>query len=711
MNDSGFSSCALFSLLGLCVIVLFPSLSTPVCAEDSYLALKNVRMKWLKYRGVERWLYKEYTRQAVDRLSERKKNIQRIQGLEEWKKRQEDVRKTLREVVGTFSDPPSFNAVVSPEIEREHVTVRNVLIEPTSGYFISGSLFIPRPRSGPHPGILYCSGHNMTKAYRNDTYQTVILNLVRKGFVVFAFDPVDQGERRNVVKSHSHAGVRSFMIGETLAGHMIRDAKRSLDFLMQRPEVDPERIGVTGRSGGGTQSAYLNAFDDRIDAVAIENYLTRFSRLFQSIGPQDGEQHFYHGIHHGIDHPDLVEVAAPRPTLMIGTTRDYFNVQGFLDTYREAKDIYRAYEKPEHLQYVLDEAEHTSTRENREALNRFLMKHLGIEGDPSEEDVTPFPVQKLHISASRKLPDDRLKTTTFDLDRKRYRELSDKRSSYNSKRKLKSAVRSLAGVEKPDAHRAVLTGVYDRDGYKLKTYFLERPSYPIPFLLLRPDDPNGRHLVYLDPKSKNHALHNHTLEPLARRGYTVVLPDLAGAGELSPWPVSRKKFWFLATQIHRSFVGTRLTGLLELVRFFREKRDVNTENLFYAGRGNMGPVVLHGALLSDHLQHVAVENSLLRYGGLFEIEDYADEIVPGLVPGALTAYDLPDLVKAHAPSDLVILNPRRVNRAPVKKDAQVLGRIRNFYDKENAGRKLQIRTELEEDTVRDVLGEWVRNDE
>jgi cephalosporin-C deacetylase-like acetyl esterase len=90
------------------------------------------------------------------------------------------------------------------------------------------------------------------------------------------------------------------------------DGIRSLDYLLTRPEVDPARIGITGRSGGGTQSAYLAAIDQRIKAAAPENYLTTFERLFQSRGPQDPEQNFYRGLARGFDQPDLVIAHAPK---------------------------------------------------------------------------------------------------------------------------------------------------------------------------------------------------------------------------------------------------------------------------------------------------------------------------------------------------------------------------------------------------------------
>ena len=245
---------------------------------------------------------------------------------------------------------------------------------------------------GKAPAILYCSGHT-TDGYRNKVYQHIILNLVKKGFIVFAFDPVGQGERkeysdlnsgksfiRGPTDEHSYSGAQVFISGSSYAKYMIWDGIRAVDFLLSRKEVDPDRIGITGRSGGGTQSAYIAAFDDRIKAAAPECYITSFTRLLQSIGPQDAEQNLFNEIERGIDHADLLEVRAPKPTMIITTTGDFFSIQGARETAKEVSGVFEAYGQPDNFSMVEDDAPHESTKKNREAMYAFFQKYLDNSG-------------------------------------------------------------------------------------------------------------------------------------------------------------------------------------------------------------------------------------------------------------------------------------------------------------------------------------------
>ncbi len=282
--------------------------------------------KWITLQDNQRALYKIISDEAFKKLEERAGQIADLTTKADWENYQGKAKSALCISPGKFEKAP-LNVQTTGTLERETFTVEKVLFESHPGFYVTAALFLPRQRQSPAPAVIYCSGHTEL-GFRSETYQHIIINLVSKGFVVFAFDPIGQGERLQYpdvesgkskaggpTKEHSYAGVQTLLTGTSLTDYFIWDGIRALDYLETRPEVDMKRIGITGRAGGGTQSAQIAACDDRIYAAAPECYITNYKRLLQSIGPQDAEQNPYKAIAKGFDHPDYLHIRAPKPTL------------------------------------------------------------------------------------------------------------------------------------------------------------------------------------------------------------------------------------------------------------------------------------------------------------------------------------------------------------------------------------------------------------
>lgn len=242
-------------------------------------------------------------------------------------------------------------------------------------------------------------------------YQQSILNLVKKGFVVFAYDPIGQGERFQyfdpenkttivgaVTREHAYATAQTFINGSSLTKYMIWDGIRAVDYLLTRSFVDSRRIGMTGRSGGGFQTAYIAPFDDRIAAIAIENHITTYSRMLQSIGPREGEQNIIGMFANRIDHADFLIAVAPKPALMITTTNDIFNIDGSKEAAKEISRMYKHFGKEDNFSRVEDFAAHSSTKKNREAMYSFFQKHLSNLGNPFDEELEPLSKEELQVT-------------------------------------------------------------------------------------------------------------------------------------------------------------------------------------------------------------------------------------------------------------------------------------------------------------------------
>ncbi|PWJ60017.1 acetyl xylan esterase AXE1 [Dyadobacter jejuensis] len=349
---------------------------------------------WKLERGnASQYLYQGLSDRAFSLLEKRQGEIGKLQTQTDWQRRQAYVRQQLAKALGPFPEKTPLQPVVTGVLHKTGYSVEKLYYQSRPGYYVSAALFLPNQRAQKAPAIIFCSGHT-DQGFRSETYQQMILNYVGKGFIVLAFDPIGQGERiqyqdtdlfKGATKEHSYPGAQSFLAGISPAQYFIWDGIRSVDYLLSRPEVDPLRIGITGRSGGGTQSAYIAAVDDRILAAAPECYITSFDKLLRSNGPQDAEQNLLHALKNGLDLADLLEVRAPKPTLIVATTRDMFSIQGARDSYIEARKAFKAFGKIEHMNMTEDDAGHASTLKNRESTYAFFQKYLNNPGSSKDQ--------------------------------------------------------------------------------------------------------------------------------------------------------------------------------------------------------------------------------------------------------------------------------------------------------------------------------------
>ncbi len=235
-----------------------------------------------------------------------------------------------------------------------------MIFESLPGLFITANLYRP-DRQGRYPAVLFPLGHwDEGKV----AAQLTAANLAAKGFVVLAFDPSGQGERQQAydrrlgrslaggsVNQHFMNGATSLLIGQSFARYRIWDAKRALDYLLSRPEVDSERVGCTGCSGGGTVTTYISALDPRIKVAAPACYMNSFRVLFAgSVG--DSEQSLPNFLSSGLDQTDFVELFAPKPWLIASTLEDFFKPEGARLVYEEARRWYGIYGAEEKIRWV-----------------------------------------------------------------------------------------------------------------------------------------------------------------------------------------------------------------------------------------------------------------------------------------------------------------------------------------------------------------------
>lgn len=622
--------------------------------------------RWIGWTDSKDMLVHHLNKQAFDLLDARDEEIAALKTKSDWIKRQEKVNDILQKVVGEFPAKTPLNAKVTGVVKKDGYRIEKVVFESMPGFYVTGALFIPERRKGKTPAILFTSGHTM-EAFRYDSYQTIILNLVSKGFIVFAIDPLGQGERiqhydeekngsvvGGMTREHSYLANQCLLSGSTVARYFIWDGIRAIDYLLTRREVDPSRLGITGQSGGGTQAAYIFAFDKRIKAGAPVNFITGFRRLLESIGPQDGEQNFYHGILNGITHADLLEVRAPNPALICAGTRDFFSIQGARETYAEVKNAYAAFDAGANVGIVEDDWAHGFTPVLREGIYAFFQKNLDFPGNPKDEKVTLLKPEELRVTSTGQV------ATSFDhpenvssINKKETEKLLDRLETARKNvgphlTKVRSEAKRLSGYAAPTGEvKSVFRGRYPRDGYSVEMYALQgEGNYVIPLLLFVPrGEKKFSGIVYIHPKGKiADAEAGGKIEELVRKGFVVAAPDLIGTGETQGTDATN-----VAMLIGRSITGVQAGDISRVVSFLKTRKEVDAGSISAIAFDEMCPVLLHAAVFDKSISGITLVGSPLSYKSMAVNPFYDMSFFDNAVAGALTAYDLPDLIGCLAP--------------------------------------------------------------
>ncbi len=658
-------------------------LSVAISCSHGYAQKEDLSVLnyWNYYNGQPAALYHHLSQTAFSQLEERQSAVSKLKTLADWKTRQATVRKKLQETVGAFPPKTPLNPVITGTVKRDGVVAENLYFESLPGYYVTAALFKPENSTGSLPAIIFCSGHS-ENGYRSETYQHIILNYVKKGFAVLAFDPVGQGERIQYFKAdgtnrfgptheHSYPGSQTFLAGISPARYFIWDGIRAVDYLLTRDDIDPVRIGITGRSGGGTQSAYIAAFDERILAAAPENYLTTFDKLLKSNGPQDAEQNLYHVLAQGLDQGDFVQVRAPKPLLMVTTTRDIFSIQGARDLFKESMNAYSAYGKKDHLMMVEDDAGHASTLKNREASYAFFQKYLNNPGSSKDEDTRKFTDQELYVTSTGNVYNSIKGENLFSVSRQFSENVIAQRKNQSlTLTTLAPVVKKVTGYQTPPRQKEafVFSGRIHRAGYAIEKYLVAGPGkYYLPVLWLKPEKITGKPVLIYNENGKSAAAEPDALaDLLVKKGHEVILADLSGAGELSDGYMkggdaeidgTSLNLWFAGILINKSLVGIRMEEM-ELVSGFIKQQTGAESGLQAIATGTFGADLLHAAVANpQHFTQIALLNPLVSYQSIAGKENYHTRFIPSAVPGALAHYDLPDLVHALSVKNILMINP------------------------------------------------------
>lgn len=317
-------------------------------------------------------------------------SLKNITDLEDWKKKRVTYRKQLFEMLGLSPQPAKteLKPEITGTIESDGFIVENITFQSRAGLYVTGNLYRPAKQEGKIPAILYVCGHGGVKKngiiYGNKVhYQHHGEWFARNGYVCLTIDTLQLGEIAGLHHGTFREGMWEWLSrGYTPAGVEAWNCIRALDYLQSRPEVDGEKLGVTGRSGGGAYSWWIAALDERIKAaVPVAGITTLKNHVIDGVIEGHCDCMFMVNTYQW-DYAQVAALVAPRPLLISNTDKDsIFPLDGVVDVYRSTMQIYDLYGVPQNLGLQITEGPHKDTQELR--IHAFRWFNHFLKGDDS----------------------------------------------------------------------------------------------------------------------------------------------------------------------------------------------------------------------------------------------------------------------------------------------------------------------------------------
>ena len=279
-----------------------------------------------------------------------------------------------------------LHARITGKIQMDGFSIEKLIFESLPGVYVTALVYSPDDHSTKHPAVLVPAGHATNGKIH---YQVLSQRLASRGYVVIAWDPVGQGERSQfwdaktgksrynlVCAEHAVMGNLAYLAGANLARWEIWDGMRAVDYLLTRPDVDPERISITGTSGGGTQTTLIAALDPRIKVVVPSCYITSMpmrmgNRIFAD-PDSDPEQDLFGTLSKNVGYTGLLLLMYPRPVMIASAVLDFYPIEGARKSFRETQRVYERLHHADRIGMAEGYHGHQYSDENQEAGLDFL---------------------------------------------------------------------------------------------------------------------------------------------------------------------------------------------------------------------------------------------------------------------------------------------------------------------------------------------------
>jgi dienelactone hydrolase len=635
---------------------------------------------------------------------------------QQWAERKQGLRRHLLVSLGLWPMPSRTpaNPVIHGRVDREDYSVERVYFESFPGFYVTGSLYRPKGRTGKLPGVLCPHGHWANGRFYDtgeakikeeiaagaerfeeggrSPLQARCVHLARMGCVVFHYDMIGYADSVQISQAIAHGfrkqrpemnvrqrwglfSPQAESHAQSVMGMQTFNSIRALDFLLELPDVDPQRIGVTGASGGGTQTFILGALDDRPHVA--------FPAVMVSTAMQGGcTCENCNLLRVGTGNVEFAAMFAPRP-LGLTAADDWtkeMQTKGFPELQRHYGLLGAADNvtlKPD-LQFG-----HNYNLVGRTAMYELFHRVLRPGGDAAEqerdyrrlsiEEMTVWTAEHPKPPTGPEVERDVLEWWSKDSDAQLARLTPRDRDTLAEYRTVVGgALESIIGRALPGPGESSYEQVVEREHEQLTIMagLLSNPRHneSIPVAFVHPKNWNGRVAIWLAGKGKSSlfgddGLPKEAIQKLVSAGVSVVGVDLLYQGESLPdgQPVTEtrtvdqdrkpneiREFAGYTFGYNPTVFASRVHDVLSVLALVKH-HELQPKRIDLVGVDGLGPVaVVAAALARDALGKVAIDTRGFRFG---ELSNYRDV---DFLPAAAKYGDLPGLMALIAPRPLLV---------------------------------------------------------